>query len=121
MKLPPHSEQLKDRRWQQKRLEVFQRAGFRCEDCPDPTSQLNVHHVYYLYGHYIWDHPDFLLKCVCDRCHRRRGEVEQAIFCAVARVLNGLTPDEMREQPIYTFFDNLWPVGQPAFEEGSGE
>lgn len=112
-----YAEKLKDYRWLRKRDEVRRRANYQCEDCPCTTGFLHVHHVYYIYGQDPCDYPDYLLKCVCERCHERRGRIEQAIFCAVAHVLCGLTPDEMMAQPIYEFFDGPGPIKHPEFAE----
>lgn len=110
-----YADKLQDHRWLRKRDEVRRRANYQCEDCPCTTGFLHVHHVYYIYGRDPWDYPDYLLKCVCEDCHRRRGQIEQAIFCAVARVLCGMTPEEMMEQPIYTMFDGRGPIEPPDF------
>lgn len=36
-------EQLKDPRWQKKRLEIMNRANFKCEECGDSENMLSVH------------------------------------------------------------------------------
>lgn len=65
-----YAELLRDPRWQKKRLEIMQRAGFACERCDSTERTLNVHHRYYERGLFPWDYPDDSLVCVCDTCHR---------------------------------------------------
>lgn len=64
-----YSDDLRDPRWQRKRLEVMQREDFRCQDCKDATTTLNVHHTYYKRGHKPWEYPSASLRCLCERCH----------------------------------------------------
>lgn len=45
-----YKEKLKDPRWQKKRLEIFDRDGWKCVECGDKDSTLNVHHIFYLSG-----------------------------------------------------------------------
>lgn len=69
-----YSEKLRDPRWQRVRLEIMQRAQFRCERCSDGASTLNVHHVVYRPGADPWDYPDDDLACLCERCHQEEHE-----------------------------------------------
>jgi len=67
-----YSEKLKDPRWQKKRLEVFQRAGFKCEACGDGEETLQVHHLVYVTGGEPWDSPIEDLESLCQTCHEWR-------------------------------------------------
>ncbi len=40
-----YSEKLKDPRWQKKRLEIFQRDEFHCQQCGDGENTLCVHYL----------------------------------------------------------------------------
>jgi 5-methylcytosine-specific restriction endonuclease McrA len=51
-------EKLKDPRWQRKRLEVMERAGFACEYCGSATETLNVHHGFYEKGKEPWEYDN---------------------------------------------------------------
>lgn len=64
-----YGEQLLDPRWQRKRLEVLNRAGFKCEECGDITTTLHVHHRYYVSHRMAWEYPDFCFQCLCKNCH----------------------------------------------------
>ena len=64
-----YSDKLKDPRWQRKRLEVLNRDGFKCLACGDETSQLQVHHCYYVSKRDPWDYPIESLLTFCSRCH----------------------------------------------------
>ncbi len=69
-----YSQLLQDRRWQRKRLEIFQRDRWRCQadECPELGRNdipLHVHHLRYLAGCLPWDYPDELLASYCQTCH----------------------------------------------------
>lgn len=89
----PYWELLRDPQWQRKRLEVMQRANFKCERCGDASSTLNVHHTYYTKGAMPWDYPDEALKCWCEPCHEYWHKGKYAIDLALAE----LGPDRLKE------------------------
>ena len=62
-----YGEKLKDPRWQQKRLRVFERDGWACTLCGDKDTTLHVHHLYYEGA--PWDVPDYALRTLCAPCH----------------------------------------------------
>ncbi|MHB9110427.1 MAG: HNH endonuclease [Armatimonadota bacterium] len=64
------SEQLKDPRWQKKRLEIMERDKFRCRWCLNEESTLTVHHSYYEKGLKPWEYPNESLVTLCEECHR---------------------------------------------------
>lgn len=66
-----YAELLKDPRWQKKRLEVMEAAGFSCVECGEDKKPLNIHHGYYEKGMAIWDYPNDSLWCLCEDCHRK--------------------------------------------------
>jgi hypothetical protein len=80
-----YAEKLKDPRWQKKRLEIFERDGFTCQECESKDKQLHVHHRMYLAKKQPWDHPNELLVTVCFECHELLTEVKKSI----ERVLSG--------------------------------
>ena len=70
-----YSEQLKDPRWQKKRLEILSRDLFACQKCGDTESQLHVHHKRYIKGHDPWQYDDFDLITLCILCHKEIEEI----------------------------------------------
>ena len=73
-----YSDKLKDPRWQKKRLDVLERAGWKCECCGDDKETLQVHHLIYSKGE-PWDAPDETLECLCEPCHEWREDFND--FC----------------------------------------
>lgn len=65
----PYSEKLKDPRWQKKRLEVMEQAGWMCQICGDSDRELHVHHPRYEKGREPWDYKNLI--CACHSCHER--------------------------------------------------
>jgi hypothetical protein len=62
-----YSEKLRDPRWQRRRLEVFQRDFFTCQNCLDKKSTLFVHHKKYTGN--PWDAELKDLVTLCEHCH----------------------------------------------------
>lgn len=62
-------EKLKDPRWQKKRLEIFERDGWRCKECYSKEKTLHVHHLFYLKGKEPWEIPNGFLVTLCEDCH----------------------------------------------------
>jgi len=63
-----YKEQIKDGRWQRKRLEIMQRDDFKCNICNE-VNKLHVHHLYYKPNAKIWEYDNETLVTVCDNCH----------------------------------------------------
>src|SRR5262245_31566986 len=83
-----YQERLKDPRWQRRRLEVLERAEWRCEGCGTSEVNLQIHHGYYERDAEPWSYPAEALFCLCDTCHER-AETERA---RVYRELGHLAP-----------------------------
>lgn len=64
-----YAEKLKDPRWQRRRLEVMERAQFKCDRCASAEKSLHVHHRYYRKGAAPWEYCDETLECLCETCH----------------------------------------------------
>jgi HNH endonuclease len=64
-------ELLRDPRWQRKRLEIFQRDGWTCQECGATDRTLNVHHRRYQRGKAPWEAEDQNLVTLCELCHER--------------------------------------------------
>jgi hypothetical protein len=64
-----YAEQLKDPRWQKKRLEILQRDNFQCQCCLRYDIELTVHHKGYLNNKNAWEYIDKDLLTLCVKCH----------------------------------------------------
>lgn len=62
-------EKLRDPRWQKKRLEVLDRAGWKCELCGLQSNSMHVHHGYYRRGAQPWEYHKSTLHALCEFCH----------------------------------------------------
>ena len=63
-----YSEQLKDRRWLSRRVDILKRDKHRCVICGYFGPKVNVHHL--KYTGYAWDAPDEDLITLYCGCHR---------------------------------------------------
>jgi hypothetical protein len=66
-----YADKLKDPRWQKKRLEVLEAAGWTCDQCQEAGKTLNVHHDYYLPGKEPWEYELDMLRALCNDCHTK--------------------------------------------------
>jgi hypothetical protein len=66
-----YPEQLKDPRWQKKRLKILERDNFTCRHCDDTKNTLHVHHLLYAKGVPPWNYPNQILVTLCERCHEQ--------------------------------------------------
>jgi hypothetical protein len=91
-----YAEKLRDPRWQKKRLEVLEAAGWACEWCSSSTKTLHVHHGYYRKGASPWDYGQEYLHALCYDCHERaedeRGELYRVIALIPPSQLCDLLP-----------------------------
>lgn len=65
-----YSENLKDPRWQKKRLEIMQRDNFTCQCCGDESTELHVHHKRYSSQLMVWEYDESELTTICKHCHK---------------------------------------------------
>lgn len=64
-----YSELLKDPRWQKKRLEIFNRDNWTCQECDSTKNELHIHHKKYIQGIKPWEYENSLLITKCKKCH----------------------------------------------------
>lgn len=79
-----YSEKLKDVRWKTKRDYIVKKAKFRCQDCGKENVKFEVHHCYYIFGLEPWQYPYDSLRCLCEDCHKQRGEIEMVFRAELA-------------------------------------
>lgn len=81
-----YRELLLDPRWQRKRLEVLESAGWACETCGDTETTLHVHHMRYVKGRKPWEYERQELKSLCAYCHeeyhRSRSLLDELLAAA---------------------------------------
>jgi hypothetical protein len=74
-----YAEKLRDPRWRERRLEILERAQFRCEECGEEAVTLHVHHKVYRRGAEPWEYFDHELIALCEGCHADRHAIESVI------------------------------------------
>ena len=79
-----YAKNLKDPRWQKKRLEVMNAHNFTCQMCDNKEETLHIHHVNYRKGAKPWEYELHELRCFCELCHKEvEGNIESArVICA---------------------------------------
>ena len=91
-----YTEQLKDMRWQQKRLQALEAADWKCSKCPS-VKELKVHHTFYAPGRAPWEYDLEDLLVLCDPCHRKEHNLPMAAR-EVARLARRKTIAEVEAQ-----------------------
>jgi len=77
---------LLDPRWQRKRLEVLEAAGWRCEYCSDGENTLHVHHSHYVKGRKPWEYERSELRALCADCHEEHHTQKGRLDALVSQV-----------------------------------
>ena len=72
----------------------MQRDNFKCRDCGDSKSNLQVHHCFYAKGE-PWETPNAFLLTVCNNCHETRGELESDTKRMIGAVMARLNHTEL--------------------------
>jgi hypothetical protein len=67
--MPTYNEQLRDPRWQRKRLEALSASDWQCSRCHNDRRTLHVHHLEYRPVP-PWEYALSELEVLCDKCHR---------------------------------------------------
>ncbi len=81
-----YRQKLRDPRWQKKRLEIMERADWRCEWCGTGEVNLQVHHGFYGKDVEPWEYESDTLYCLCDSCHERAETIRRTVYCELARI-----------------------------------
>jgi len=81
-----YAEQLKDPRWQKKRLSIFKRDKFACLNCGRDNLNLQVHHGYYEKGLMAWEYDNKTLHTLCCECHPLFEKVKNELYKEIAKV-----------------------------------
>lgn len=81
-----YSEQLKHPMWQRRRLEILNRAGFKCERCESDDKTLHVHHKQYRKGAKAWEYEDRDLIALCEDCHSAEHLTRQELQAVLAQL-----------------------------------
>jgi hypothetical protein len=84
-----YANKLRDPRWQKKRLEVMEKAQWKCERCNASDKELQVHHGMYEYNKDPWDYDTSVLWCLCKRCHEAVTEMKREMQRYFGLVLPG--------------------------------
>lgn len=69
-----YKDQLRNPKWQKKRLEIMQRDKFTCQICLDTEETLNIHHKSYDKNKKAWEYGNDRLITVCESCHKELTE-----------------------------------------------
>jgi len=64
-----YTQKLKDPRYQKKRLQIFKRDKWTCQDCGNTKLTLHIHHKRYIRGNEPWDYLEWMLTTLCEDCH----------------------------------------------------
>ncbi len=92
-----YKQKLRDPRWQKKRLEVLQRANWKCEECGSPDDSLQVHHSHYYRCLEPWDCPLELLSALCEIHHVQRQNIEDSLKGEVMKALRGVPVERLKK------------------------
>ncbi len=81
-----YSDKLKDPRWKRKRVEILERADYKCEACEKEDEPLQIHHGYYERNLEPWDYDEDTLHCLCEECHSMAELMREIIYKEIGRI-----------------------------------
>jgi hypothetical protein len=84
-----YADKLRDGRWQRKRLDVFQRDGFRCRIC-GKQDNIQLHHNWYINDLEPWDYEEEQLITLCGSHHAWVTSVHRQLKMRLSR----MTPEQ---------------------------
>lgn len=108
-----YARQLKDPRWQKRRLQLMEAAHWTCRYCGAKDKPLHIHHLAYHRQTLPWDYADALLVVLCEDCHLERQEAEARLHGTLAlatRHVPGRRLDAFTRRLIPEAFSNLDPA-----------
>ena len=111
----PYRDQLRDPRWQKKRLEALEKAYWECENCGDKTTMLHVHHKRYVKGCMAWEYELDQLVVLCEPCHEGEHDDRLLIDKLIAEASPGML------QVIIGLCAGYLDAGLDLNDEGLGE
>lgn len=95
---------LKDPRWQRRRLEIFNLHDFKCQDCGSRETTLHAHHCYYIGERNPWDYRDDCFRCLCERCHATRHDIEGSLVLQFRKII--ARRDQRTLEQLFYIFDD---------------
>ena len=106
-----YTDKLKDSRWQRKRLETLQDAGWKCESCGKREEvELHVHHKRYLHNRQPWEYERKDLAVLCDCCHEMAHGLDKKRKAMLAKIeplrLRACNGDEDAKRQIVQMLQN---------------
>jgi hypothetical protein len=81
-----YAQQLRDPRWQRRRLEMLNAAEWKCQECLDGFQTLHVHHKIYHKNAAPWDYGDHELIVLCEFCHEGRHQWKSKLQLAIGEL-----------------------------------
>lgn len=113
-----YSEKLLDPRWQKRRLELLEAAGWTCRECGTKTQTLHVHHGHYKRAADPWNYPDDVMHILCEECHGEMqgymaqthesiGRFSKSELLALSEFLYTVEGGPISKFKLFTLLDNI--------------
>lgn len=87
-----YAQQLAHPKWQRRRLEMLNAAGWACTACGNDDNQLHVHHRQYFKGRMAWEYADHELAVLCNDCHGSEHYDDELLKRTLSLVPLGMCP-----------------------------
>lgn len=99
---PSYYTQLQSPKWQRRRLEIFQRDNWKCQECGSEVNTLHVHHMGY--RGMAWEAPDGALITLCIFCHQKEEGAKKEVM---TKLVNSIGVNGFMSKDIQQLVDSL--------------
>lgn len=109
-----YAAKLRDPRWQQARLRIMERDGWKCAHCGAKDDTLNVHHWWYHTIGEPWENADEMCSTLCENCHREETELRPLADSDIKQIFKN---KHWRAEMVYDLFRAVlasFPAGEEA-------
>ncbi len=93
-----YKDDLENINWQRRRLEIFERDNWTCQNksCDRVNDKMDVHHYLYLGDLKPWMYPNDMLITLCRNCHQKeQGRTELETNLATTLKMKGFLMSDL--------------------------
>lgn len=111
-----YKEQIRSPEWIKFSAKIKEAHNWCCKACGQrqgPDSELTIHHIYYLKGVKMWEHPESLLECLCWECHKKRQSMQQDLLAYLGEAMKDRGTESLDKSSFLSFLYTAAILAEP--------